>query len=751
MADTDPSGKPIAEKLTINIDSVSQRLPPQIAYFIPNREYHRNVHSNGTIKKGKGKLKIHRNGPPMINMWPPNFSRNQSFSSNHSFSNSTYSSKKSHRGTNITDLVMSQQQPHRYIAVQKTHDDPATAYQNFNYQIDFGEIPDKQPDFKRLESFVRERNQRVKPKKYIKRPVSINYASTHPNLRNRLKFIKIEHENKFDVSNNESNDESSDQSKIPNKVRKTRRKKPHYSTFKLSHPTSVENESSFSSDRAHADDNNESKHQNWDNPNSESTDAHASGNDDGSEESGDKVKNPYAIYLTKIVKHPKPQRSDKRKSAADGFVPTRIMSSVRGVTKIVHKERKVNQPTMRERLRESGGHVVYTEDGYEDKHYDHGVDDKSLEYLSRSKRSADEKRQSTNVKELKGQQLLDHLDSLIRNVSDYLNSSEIIPDTNKKYPLYETTEETIEESPIKYSEYAKPVVEEDNSSELYESKTKTCEEIYEEIDLSNAHNETNGSKKRLGNLGNKLDCFKEKLFGEEPLDNPLFQEDKVSQPQLDNIFTHINKETENLQAISSVYSDVMDNIKYNSINENQRIFSDFGISDNFASGSINTHSAAAKPDNELNTDEKYPEDFKENKKKEQAKVTKSPLILFNPYTDPAQLPILDISRYIPTPKYEQTDSDYALQTDFKPIVSPYRYESHSTSTTPPTTQPYPKYGPVRKLPPRNHPYPFNTNHQNYRNNPNVQRNPAQNIVLYKHRRPIAVVRVVPKNLPLQRA
>lgn len=765
--------KPKADKLTINIDSVSQRIPPQIAYFIPDRMLNRTFDFNQNQPR-----------PPIINMFPPNFPRmNQTFND-----------------FNMTDLMMSQQRAYRYVAVPKdqiqsyVQDDPDTAFQNFNYQIDFAKIPDKQPDFTRFESLNREREHVVKrvkkPKKYIKRPVSTNYANTSPNIRGRIKYIKIDHENKFEVSKDKQhsggssgvsgdsgiysdeleNIDTSEQTKVYNnnaKLKKSRRKKPHhYSMIKLSHPTSsVENESSsYNFDNTNTDEidhfhSDHANHKNCDDHmNSDLTEHQLENESDGNMNFGDvenKVikKHPkgFAIYLTKVIKHPKPyriHRMDKTKVPRNGFVPTRIMASVRRVKKIVHKPRKIHKPTMRERLHESGGHVVYTEDGYEDKEYDHGTDDKSLEYLSRSRRS-------TNFKELKGQELIDHLDSLIRNVSDYLNSSEIIPDTDKKYPLYNISDDSIDDSPIKYSEYAKPVVDEDYSSELYESKTDDCDDVVEQIDLSNAHNETGGPKKRLGNLGNKIDCLKHKYFGKQPLDNPLFQEDQITQPKPDNVFANIMQEADNIQQISEVvHSDVMDNIKFN---ENQRIFSHYGVSDNFAQPSYNSNPATLKPVNELNTNEKYSDNYKQrnNLNEKKPPVTQSPYTFFNPFKDPAQLPLLDISKFIPTPKYQPTESDaYPLQTDFVPIVSPYGNNYNqpaptvtlttttttttSSTTFAPPTQPQPNYvsairgqGPMRLVPYYNN------------QNSNTLRTPAQNILLLKHRRPVAVVRIIP--------
>lgn len=795
--------KPHADKLTISFGASSQRLPPQIAYFVPERLLNKTYNSYGEVI-------------PNNDLWP--------FSS----LNTKLNYKNTKKVNKVIETFTAKpKQTYTYVDT-----DPETAYQNYNYQIDFGQMPDKEPDFKRFESANGERGavNKVKSHKYNKGPVSFNYLNTNPDLRSKIKFIKNNHENEFDASKNGQDQSTSasgsgDGSSInsgsaifsdesnysaPKPINIFRngpksRKSPHKqqnNANKLSQPSSmsISNESGYSFDSIHSNENvnyvarRPPPKSNFTFPSYEMNVKpkfrfnrdHENNNDE------DQVKNDYgvqsknyygahrndekdtnkpskgfAIYFTKITQHPLPNRKIfKAKSFQDDFVPSRIMSSVRGVKQVIHKPRNVQQPSLRERIRESGGHIVYTEDGYEDKQYDHGKEDKSVEYLSRTRRS-------TNVKDLKGQELIDHLDRLIRNVSDYLDSSEIIPDTDKKhlqqpdkkFPLYNNTEKPIEDSPIKYSEYAKPVVDDEYSDELYESKPDNCEEYDEEVDdeiesIPNAHNDTDGRKKRLGNLGNKLECLKKTLFGEEPLDNPLFKEKTISQPKLENLFSSVVQESDNIQTISSVYSDVMDNIKYNSFNENQRIFSDFGVSDNFAVGTINVKKTV-KPDNELNTNEKYTDDSKQKSNgKEKQTVTESPLTVFNPFRDPAQLPILDISRYIPTPKYEPTESDYQYQTDFKPIVAPYfsgnnnDQQLHLSTTTipPPTTLSSPLYGPVRTPAPSVQKSPYhrnghipNRNPQNIQN-PNVYRNQMQNILLFKRRRPIAMVHVV-NNFP----
>lgn len=751
VADMDIKLKPQAEKLTISIDTVAAQIPPQIAYFIPDQTF------NGT---NFGNL--NPNDPTIINMWPPNTPRNNTNNRNSTFQ------------MNVTDMMMSSQRPFRYFAVPRDQDvdDSEAALQNYNYQVDFAKLPDKKPDFRRFEQLYRKREPvkssgKLKKKNPSKRPIShsseplYNYANNSPNVRGRVKVIKMNLENKFgnsneDESQSESNGsseeyegESNDRFKFyktngkskknPNKKNHHRNDKERIVMRKLSQPqSSVENESNqFYYDNS----NNESNESNGSDRSEYNTDHencddrqhrhqhHQRANlmkqqlDDQDYETDVQqiptTRDPrkgYSIYLTKVTK--RPLRVDRTQNARIHFVPTRMLSTVRGTTIVARKPRKSKKP-YRGKVSESGGHMVYTEDGFEDANYDHGAHHKNHEYLKRTRRA-------TDYDKLRGQKLIDHLESLIRNVSDYLNSSEIIPNTAKKYPLYNSSNENIRNSVIKYSEYGKPVVDDEHSSELYESKTKECEEI-KEPDFSNAgkYNDTNQPKKRLGKLGNSLKCLKEKLFGSEPLDNPLFNEENITEPEAKNV---LSSSVNAADGISVVYTDVMDNIKRNAFNENQRIFSNYDVNDNFAVGTIN---AQHKPDDELNTSEQYPEKSVRSKYssvyKKLAQVSESPLTKFNVFNNPAQVQILDISKFIPTPRYS-TEDDF-VQTDFRPIVSPYHIETETSTTSTTTIAPTSKkVTPERvqgKRPLHFHYETLNSNvHLNYippNFNPNIQR------------------------------
>lgn len=807
FADMDINVKPEAAKLTINIDSVAQRIPPQIAYFIPDRLL------NAT------NFGINFTRPSIVDLLPPYSTINRT----------------SFGSFNTSDLMASSQHPYRFYVPNEKHqnifeEEPDTAFQNFNYQIDYKKIPDKRPDFSRFQNYLKPRPSMNKNKlmksvkqkrKHIKKPVygneeHFNYANNAPNVRNRIKFIKMNHRDKFEIKsnhremyendNNEDSDdqfanddddsEMADRTKVLNsevKMRKARKKyhqhkKPYHSWTKLSQPMSSENESSYNDDNSNMDQIEMDGGDLYDRMRAAVNHKDCGHSGDSAEEQLEPVdydfveqkptkKNHhpkgFSIYLTKVMQ--KPHRSlrmdvdsEKKKNEHVNFVPTRILASTRKVEAIVHKPRKLKKPTMRERLRESGGHVVYSEDGYEDGTYDHGKKDKSLSYLHKSR----PRRSTKPLQDLRGQELIDHLGDLIKNVSDYLNSSEIIPDLDKKkFPLYNNSDPNIQESAIKYSEHAKPVVEEvdegDYPTELYKSKTKNCsDELEDVIDLSYAHNDTSDGrpKKRLGNLSEKLECLKEKLFGENPFDNPLFDEETVAQPQVDNVIANSMLEAESIQAIATVYDDVMDNIKQHSRNENQRIFSDYGITDSYALATINAHAVRARPENDLNLGEKYPDDYKSDKYRDSLTnerlplnsspplVTASPLAVFNTFNNPAQVPILDISKFIPK------TFDPHIQTDFVPIVSPsYNNEEYQQPiATPTTNSPPPKVNRVHLKPVRKIPQSYlnaNSNNGNSNNsNNNANRNQQQqqlqqqpNVIILRRRLPISLLRRIPKN------
>lgn len=132
-------------------------------------------------------------------------------------------------------------------------------------------------------------------------------------------------------------------------------------------------------------------------------------------------------------------------------------------------------------------------------------------------------------------------------------------DVREKYPYYFKNLKTVHKnSPLRYAENLKLIPKKsDGGTEFYDSRSKfVCPEVDEEVDalpeklkkqghpdVSDESNDDKSRKKgeadfdnvknnpRLKGLGDKIDCFKAKYFGENPLDSPFFKEDIISNPE----------------------------------------------------------------------------------------------------------------------------------------------------------------------------------------------------------------------------
>lgn len=177
-------------------------------------------------------------------------------------------------------------------------------------------------------------------------------------------------------------------------------------------------------------------------------------------------------------------RSDK--GGDHDFVPYKMLASLRHSESYKHQPKDLSNPLLKERILENGGHVVYTEQGYEDKQYDHGNEEKFA-----------------NVKHRRR-----------RNVSV------------DKFPFYYSSTRNIpKHSALRYAENGEHL----RKTSLYNTKRKICDDV--EFDDTNVNDKEVDfkSKKRLTGLEDKIDCLKEKLFGAEPLNNPIFQEHFVDE------------------------------------------------------------------------------------------------------------------------------------------------------------------------------------------------------------------------------
>lgn len=187
------------------------------------------------------------------------------------------------------------------------------------------------------------------------------------------------------------------------------------------------------------------------------------------------------------------QDDSYERTGNDDFVPYKMLASVRHTERIVHESKPDEEdPAIKERILEEGGHVVYTEQGYEDKQYDHGDEERFANYKKGQSKATRQKRSIQQG----------------RAFPFYLASHKVIPEL----------------SPIRYAEG----VGLNSNRRFYDTKTKNCDAI--EFDDSTVNDEDNNitTKKRLNGLGDKLDCMREKLFGANPFDNPIFLERLVT-------------------------------------------------------------------------------------------------------------------------------------------------------------------------------------------------------------------------------
>lgn len=204
------------------------------------------------------------------------------------------------------------------------------------------------------------------------------------------------------------------------------------------------------------------------------------------------------------------------------FVPYKMLASVRHSERFEHLPKDLSNPLLKERILEKGGHVVYTEQGYEDNQYDHGNEEKFA-----------------NVKQRKR-----------RHVSE------------DKFPFYYSPRRNIpKHSAIRYAENGEHL--RNGKTSLYNTKRKICDDV--EFNESNVNDKEVDfeSKKRLTGLEDKIDCLKEKLFGADPLNNPIFQEHYVDEivPIVKPRRTRRSFDKEPYSTLVNVFDDVTSNIE----------------------------------------------------------------------------------------------------------------------------------------------------------------------------------------------
>lgn len=205
------------------------------------------------------------------------------------------------------------------------------------------------------------------------------------------------------------------------------------------------------------------------------------------------------------------------------FVPYKMLASVRHSEQYEHQPKDLSNPSLKERILEKGGHVVYTEQGYEDKQYDHGNEEKVGKIKHRKRRHVSE----------------------------------------DKFPFYYTSTRNIPKySAIRYAENGEHL-RNGKTFHLYNTKRKMCDDV--EFDDENVNDKEVDlkSKIRLSGLEDKIDCLKEKLFGVNPLNNPIFQEQFVDEtvPVVKTRRARNSFGDERYSTLVNVFDDVISNIE----------------------------------------------------------------------------------------------------------------------------------------------------------------------------------------------
>lgn len=729
---------PTAAKLTISIDQVSPALPPQIAYFIPDSAL--NNFLNRTMLDGVVHNRNATARPPAAPPQRPRRVPNDPFDDP------------------MVDSMAAPQSNYRYVLVpnnqnrdfdESSYDDTETAYQNYAYNVNYKPLKEKKSSYWRYQGYEDENDGIATAKKKfvkkVKHPSAHKFLNYHPtSIRDQLNYLKKNHRYRFADDFDEDVDSDSERIVDGRSVGKKRQKKKKVYRKKQPVPTS-----SYESDDplppyytvTSSPHHNHKDCDSHENSNHRNPTVAADDYDDDEEENypvqstaapqkRKKSRNKgLTFYITKVrnqdantermLRVDKSADTDEDESGAEAaFIPTRYLASVRGMEKIVHKSnnrtpRKHEEPRIKERLAVSGGHVVYTEDGYEDKEYDHGSEEKYLHYNHRSRREAPQEispeaqseasteastgastetstETSTEVyhevlleelpeaSELKGKELIDHLNGLIKNATDTLTS--VDGELQRRYPFYNSTIAVVKESPLRYAEHEKPFRANDSNS-YYKTKTKLCNEIADDVNVTTDESGPANPTKRLNDLGGKIDCVKEKLFGENPLDNPLFSEDNVPEPSAESVF----------RSDSNVYTDVMHNIVHN---KNQRVFSSYGISETYDLSSDNTLAVKNRPDNSLNTNEQLThDDINDSLEHIDDPVEEEQNYKKSQFNNPAQLSILDISKFIPRP-HPNLPAAPLFESDFVPVTATIGIMEPTTHIVPPRPQPVPVQIPV---------------------------------------------------------
>ncbi|KAK5641308.1 hypothetical protein RI129_009855 [Pyrocoelia pectoralis] len=290
------------------------------------------------------------------------------------------------------------------------------------------------------------------------------------------------------------------------------------------------------------------------------------------------------------------------------FVPSQLLSQVRRVDTEEHLPPVEDEPRLREIIKDSKVHVMYTEEGYEDIGYDHAGEERNAEeneghsirdsgptkplkpvpvpvnILREFENYEDVTKEDLGKSESKprpryqknvSKHPLSTQDELFKRhkrfvndipnvqIEDYLvetdeSTTPPVKQKRKKYPYYSF--ETLKHSPLRYAEDIRNIPKKDEGElSFYDhSGASICPEIPLNINpiphKVEREKPVNQSNPRLQKLGDKIACLKSKYFGENPLDNPLFRESEVEEPQLNfaefiRTLSHRKRQKRNAQSL----------------------------------------------------------------------------------------------------------------------------------------------------------------------------------------------------------
>lgn len=234
----------------------------------------------------------------------------------------------------------------------------------------------------------------------------------------------------------------------------------------------------------------------------------------------------YTFYITKYDKsdrnlmqqRPRAIKLDQNDDEAlKNFVPARMLASVRHVEQVKHQPKHQMHPNVKKRVVEKGGHLVYTEDGYEDNDYDHGIRESYAHNHKRHRRDTS----SSELLQSRKYTVPEFINMLSGDTTHFFNYRSPIEQIQRamangrrkvkngfrRKPRYSTAPPVREHTPISY----------------YDTKPQICDDIdFDEETVDPDGDAEKAPKKRLNGLGDKIDCMRVKLFGADPFNNPLF-------------------------------------------------------------------------------------------------------------------------------------------------------------------------------------------------------------------------------------